>query len=221
MPNTPILPRLCLSRLKNSHRDGNNNASIRSCCENPHCFLLLMNLTAHKRQGLRELMKTLPVFQRTATLPSMMSGLRLFARAVLVVALTCGGAPAQDAASIKVLQRQTLGADEIYKQHATPHAARHELNLALVYFSGSSWTRDAILAATGKAAEILGPCRVRLARAELILVDAPQQYQYFQTLVSRELARTLQPAKSDARRHRAGKHPAQFSAVRAVACCGR
>jgi len=98
-----------------------------------------MNLTAHKRQGLRELMKTLPVFQRTATLPSMMSGLRLFARAVLVVALTCGGAPAQDAASIKVLQRQTLGADEIYKQHATPHAARHELNLALVYFSGSSW----------------------------------------------------------------------------------
>ena len=28
-----------------------------------------------------------------------------------------------------------------------------------------------------------------------MLVDAPQQYQYFQTLVSRELARTLQPAK--------------------------
>ncbi len=125
----------------------------------------------------------------------MMSCLRLFACAIAVVALTCGGAPAQDAASIKVLQRQTLGAAELYKQQAPPRAASHELKLTLIYFSGSGWSREAILTATGEAAGILGPCGVRLAQAELLLVDAPQKYQYFQTLVSRELARTLQPAK--------------------------
>lgn len=125
----------------------------------------------------------------------MMPCLRLFSRAALILALACGNAQAQAAASIKVLQRQILGADEIYKQHVPPRTASHELKLTLVYFSGSGWPRNAILTATGEAAEILGPCGVRLAQTELILVDAPQQYQYFQTLASRELARALQPAK--------------------------
>lgn len=43
----------------------------------------------------------------------MMSCLRLFARAALVVALACGSAPAQAVASIKVLQRQTLVSREL------------------------------------------------------------------------------------------------------------
>ncbi len=125
----------------------------------------------------------------------MMSCLRLLACAALVVAPACGDAQAQDAAGIKVLQRQGLGARELYKQHAPPRAASHELKLTLVYFSGSGWSRDAILKAVGEMAGILGQCGVRLAQAELMLADAPQQYQYFQTLVSRELARVLQPGK--------------------------
>ncbi len=44
-------------------------------------------------------------------------------------------------------------------------------------------------------AQILGQCGVKLAQAELVLVDAPQQYHYFDTPVSRGLARGLQPAK--------------------------
>ena len=121
--------------------------------------------------------------------------LRLSARTALVAALACGGAQAQEAAGIKVLQRQALAITGIYKQQALPRTASHGLKLALVYFSGSGWSRDAILKAVGEAAEILGQCGIRLVQTELMLVDAPQQYQYFQTLVSRELTRTLQPSK--------------------------
>lgn len=135
------------------------------------------------------------VFKQTATLPTMMPCLRLFSRTVLVAALACGGAQAQGAASIKVLQRQALAVAGFHEQHAPPRTASHELKLTLIYFSGSGWSRDAILEAVEETAGILSQCGVRLAQTELMLVDALQQYQYFQTLVSRELARTLQPAK--------------------------
>jgi hypothetical protein len=39
------------------------------------------------------------------------------------------------------------------------------------------------------AAAVLSQCGVKLAQVELVLVDAPQQYHYFDTLVSRKLAR--------------------------------
>lgn len=125
----------------------------------------------------------------------MMHLFRLLARTTLLAALTCGSAQAQPAAAIKVQERQTLASTQLHGHYTPPRTATHELKLTLVYFPGSGWSRDTILAATGAAAQLLGQCGVRLAQAELMLVDAPQQYQYFQTLVSRELARTLQPAK--------------------------
>lgn len=78
---------------------------------------------------------------------------------------------------------------------ATTPVAGSKYQLALIYFSGGLWPRDAVLAATRTAAGIIAQCGVRLAQAELILVDAPQQYQDFDTPVSRRLARTLHAAK--------------------------
>ncbi|MFN7085663.1 MAG: hypothetical protein ACK4N4_03435 [Burkholderiales bacterium] len=117
-----------------------------------------------------------------------------FARILLLAPLACG-AQTQPAAEIKVQERQILGASQLRGHHAPRGTSTHEITPTLVHFSGSGWPRDAILKAAGAAADILGQCGVRLAQAELMLVDAPQQYQYFQTLVSRELARALQPGK--------------------------
>lgn len=119
---------------------------------------------------------------------------RFLVRIPLLAVLSCS-AQAQPLAEIKVLERQALGASELRGHHASPEASTHELKLTLVYFSGGSWPRDAILQAAGEAAGIISQCGVRLAQVELMRVDALQQYHYFHTPVSRQLARVLQPAK--------------------------
>lgn len=115
--------------------------------------------------------------------------------AALWLAVLCCCAQAQSAAEIKILERQALGAVALRGRDDPPAAPSHELRLTLVYFSGGSWPLDAVLNVTGTAADLLGQCGVRLAQAELMRVDAPQQYHYFQTPVSRLLARVLQPGK--------------------------
>lgn len=122
------------------------------------------------------------------------SPLRAQATAILF-AVACGIAQAQRTEPVRVLERHIVRTAEVYARHAAPPAASREFGLTLIYFFGGVWSREDILAATGRAAEILGPCGVKLAQAELVLVDAPRQYHYFDTPVSRELARALQPAK--------------------------
>ncbi len=124
-----------------------------------------------------------------------MSRFRLFARTALITALMVSGAHAQEAATIEVLERQIVSAAHLYGPAAPPRAATHELKLTLVYFSDSGWPREAILEATRSAAVILGQCGVALQEAQLVLIKAPERYQYFFTPVARELARTLRLSK--------------------------
>jgi hypothetical protein len=102
---------------------------------------------------------------------------------------------AQETIKIKVSERYTLAADQVYRRDRVPHNATHHLSLTLVYFTGSDWSRDAIVGAAGNAAEILEQCGMILRQVELVRVDAPQDYHYLNSPVSRELARTLRLAK--------------------------
>jgi hypothetical protein len=116
---------------------------------------------------------------------------RLVAGIMLVATLAFGGAYAQNPAAIHEIGRESIGAAELYGQNGKPRMATHELALTLVYFSGGSWERGAIMAALGAAAEILAQCRVVLQRAELVRVEAPVRYQFFSTPISRELMRAV------------------------------
>ena len=112
--------------------------------------------------------------------------------------LACAAAPvtgvahAQHVTAIRVIDRTTLIAEEI----AGPAAASDlRLALTLVYFESGAWSPDAALDATRGAATLLKQCGVTVTRLELIRVEAPPKYQFFDTPVSRELARSLGPAK--------------------------
>lgn len=117
--------------------------------------------------------------------------IRLLARVISGIALIFSLANAQETAKIKVSERYTLAADQIYRRNATPHDATHQLTLTLVYFTRSDWSRDAVVSAARSAAEILEQCGVLVRQVELVKVDAPRHYYYFDTPLSRELARTL------------------------------
>ena len=93
--------------------------------------------------------------------------------------------------TIEVSERYTLAGDQLYGRDAAPAEATHELALTLVYFTGGDWPHATILGAVRATAEILQPCGVRLRRIEVVRVEAPQRYHYFNLPVSRELARTL------------------------------
>ena len=125
----------------------------------------------------------------------MRPSVRLFVRVICGTVLIVSLANAQETAKIKVSERYALAADQIYRRGAAPHDATHQLTLTLVYFTRSNWSRDTIVRAAGSAAEILEQCGVLLRQVELVRVDAPQHYYYFDTPVSRELARTLQLAR--------------------------
>lgn len=105
-------------------------------------------------------------------------------RTLLVLLLPALSAPASGEDSMAILDRRGLA---IERGAATPS---HHLNLALAYFDGV-WTAEAIHASVRRAAQILAQCGVAIAKAELVLLDAPTRYQEFHTPVSRELARAL------------------------------
>ena len=88
-----------------------------------------------------------------------------------------------------------MAADQLYSRDSTRHIATHQLALTLVYFTGSDWSRDAILEAIRNTAKILEQCGTLLRHIELVRVDASEKYHYLDTPVSRELVRTLQLAK--------------------------
>lgn len=67
--------------------------------------------------------------------------------------------------------------------------ATHGLRLALIAFRGTHWNAETILAATRNMAPLLAQCGVRIVAAELRMLDAPLRFRYYETPVSRELAR--------------------------------
>jgi hypothetical protein len=107
--------------------------------------------------------------------------------------LTFAPVHAQEPA-IKVAERQTLSAAQVYRTGSALRNPAHKLTLTLVYFTGG-WPRNAVVRAAGSAAKLLEQCGVGLRQVELVRVDAPQRYHYFDTPASRELARTLQLSK--------------------------
>jgi hypothetical protein len=107
-------------------------------------------------------------------------------------ALILSPAVAQETIKIKVAERYTLAAEQIYPRGPARNDATHQLTLTLVYFTGSGWPRDAMEEAVRNVAEILEQCGLLLRQVELVRVDAPQRYHYLNTPVSRELARALQ-----------------------------
>lgn len=100
-------------------------------------------------------------------------------------------ANAQEAINITVAERTSLTADQIFPHDPVRYSATHHLTLTLVYFTGSNWSRTAIVEAVRHAAEILEQCGLILRQIELVRVDAPTRYHYLYNPVSRELARTL------------------------------
>lgn len=74
-------------------------------------------------------------------------------------------------------------------------AATHVLRPTLAYFQGSGWSPEAIVAALTQASGVLAQCGVHVDGAELVAVDAPRPYHWFETQRSRRVARSLNLSK--------------------------
>ncbi|HEX9813038.1 MAG TPA: hypothetical protein VGA88_13255 [Burkholderiales bacterium] len=109
-----------------------------------------------------------------------------------LAALSVGPAVAQEDSTIRIVERFTLAAEQIA---GTGAPAENRMALTLVYFNAGAWSLDAALDATRGAARLLKQCGVVAARLEAVRVDAPRKYQFLDTPVSRELARSLHLAK--------------------------
>lgn len=95
---------------------------------------------------------------------------------------------AQDTADIRIAEQSTLEAKEI----AGPaRSSDRQLHLTLVYFTAGAWPRDAALDAARGAVRILKQCGVAVTTLQLVRVTAPLKYQFLDTPLSRDLARTL------------------------------
>jgi hypothetical protein len=105
-------------------------------------------------------------------------------RTLFVLLLPALSAPASGEDSIAILDRRELALE---RSAATPS---HQLRLVLAYFEGS-WNPQTIHSAVRKSAQTLAQCGVAIAKAELVLVNAPARFREFHTPVSRELARAL------------------------------
>ena len=93
---------------------------------------------------------------------------------------------AQNPEGIAVVDRREVRLEWI----AAPSV--RELRLALALLEGTGWTAETVLAAAKESARILGQCGVALKAVELVRVAAPVRYHDFQTVLSRDLAATLQ-----------------------------
>lgn len=110
-------------------------------------------------------------------------------------AVACGAAFAGDhteqAARFAVAERYALSAKQVYDHPPPRRGPVYTLALTLAYF-GSDWSRDTVVDATRGAARILTQCRIWLRRVDIVRVEAPFDYHYFDTPRSRVLAAALQ-----------------------------
>ncbi len=114
--------------------------------------------------------------------------MRWFALAVLLAAAG-GMARAQDGDDIRIVERRSV---ELRSPGGGEAAS---LELTLVYLRGSGWSPQAVVRAARQAAGILAQCSVAVAQAELVAVEAPERYRWFDTPYSRRLARVLRLAR--------------------------
>lgn len=113
--------------------------------------------------------------------------LRLLIVAGLLIAIAARAAG--DTPNITVARSWVLAGSDLPWTGATP--ATHALRLTLISFRDTAWDPDTILAATRKVAPLLAQCGVRIVAAELRQLAAPPRFRYYQTPVSRELARLV------------------------------
>lgn len=111
--------------------------------------------------------------------------LRILALAALLIAVTARAE--SETPAIKAVRSWHLAAADLPWTGATP--ATHGLRLTLIVFRDTAWNPATILAATRNMAPLLAQCGVRIVAAELRQLAAPPRFRYYQTPVSRELAR--------------------------------
>lgn len=91
---------------------------------------------------------------------------------------------AQPDLQIRVLQREAVAL-------APSRPGDAALEVTAVHFAGSGWDREAIESAFRQSAAILAQCGMVLARVDFVLLDAPREFQFYVTPVSRTLARSM------------------------------
>jgi len=94
---------------------------------------------------------------------------------------------ASEPPAIEAVRSWHLAASDLPWPGATP--ATHGLRLTLIVFRDTTWDPETVLAAANKMAPLLAQCGVRIIAAELWQLAAPPRFRYYQTPVSRELAR--------------------------------
>ncbi len=101
---------------------------------------------------------------------------------LLACALSAGAA---DMPPIRVEARAAIADAAIPSGPVLTHT------LALTVANIAAWPEAEITAAVHETARILAQCGIRIARADLVTVAAPDAHRYFDTPRSRELARVL------------------------------
>ena len=99
--------------------------------------------------------------------------------------------PAQAAEPVRVIETHIVSGE----QAAGAQTVTHDLRLALYTFQGARWQRGDVATAVWEAMELLAPCGVALAGADLRVIEAPREFHVFSTPVSRELLRAIKVAK--------------------------
>ncbi len=97
-------------------------------------------------------------------------------------------APAWPAAEIRVVQQEAFAL-------VAPQAGEVALEVSAVRFVDGGWEHATIEAAFRQSATILAGCGVRLTGVTLRLVEAPREFQFYSTPVSRAFARALPLAR--------------------------
>jgi len=105
---------------------------------------------------------------------------------LLVGAVTISSAP--HASEIRILEKTALDADRTLAQSTF---TEKKMPLTLVRFRDGAWSLALTRDVTYRAAIILQRCGITAAPLEVVLIEAPEKYQFLDTPVSRVLAQTL------------------------------
>lgn len=122
-----------------------------------------------------------------------MRPISLSALLLLTVITICS--VAESANQIRILERTAVDADQSLSQS---NYKEKRLPLTLVRFRNGAWSLSLVRDVTRRAVMILQRCGIVAAPVEMVLVEAPEKYQYLDTYLSRVLAQTLSLRKPTA-----------------------
>jgi hypothetical protein len=110
----------------------------------------------------------------------------------LLAALLLGAAaPALAQQPVRIVETFTVNAEP----GSEGPAATHDLHLTLYAFRGTRWAPAEAVTAVWDAMQIVAPCGIALAEAELRVLETPDRFHVFSTAVSRELLRDMKAPK--------------------------